>query len=388
MAEPDAPIQASPIRTARVRTATPDLPAGGPGRGCGRGRRRRGRGVRLPGHRAGPGEPAGTGARPGRGAPAGAVPRPVPAGILPQSQRQTAVISFNATADGRAELHRPVPDDHRAGQVPDRGRQRAAGGHRSPAVRLGRARTDRGAGRPRRDGRGGVHAVRRLVRAGPPTTGAGQAQADDRVPRRRPGPGAVRRRPGGSAQRGQLRQVVYALRDIARHTRGGMQARWRIDGFSSPARPSGPFPATCSGSWTASPTRTPTGPRWTAWSGSSRTPRAGRLDRRGQLFVVRLIRMLVEFWNRVDVTEQENMIGRRRATGYPLDANSIQATPDFAADPTGEVIPLTSHIRLANPRTAESADSRILRRATTTTAASTRSATWTSGWSSRASSRI
>ena len=56
------------------------------------------------------------------------------------------------------------------------------------------------------------------------------------------------------------------------------------------------------------------------------------------------------------------MIGRRRASGYQLDANSIGATPNFPADPTGSVIPLTSHIRLANPRTAETADSRILRR--------------------------
>jgi deferrochelatase/peroxidase EfeB len=56
------------------------------------------------------------------------------------------------------------------------------------------------------------------------------------------------------------------------------------------------------------------------------------------------------------------MIGRRRATGYPLSANSIYATPDFATDPSGAVIPLTSHIRLANPRTPQTADSRILRR--------------------------
>ena len=36
--------------------------------------------------------------------------------------------------------------------------------------------------------------------------------------------------------------VLHALRDIAKNTRGGMQANWRIDGFSSPARPAGTVP--------------------------------------------------------------------------------------------------------------------------------------------------
>ena len=159
--------------------------------------------------------------------------------------------------------------------------------------------------------------------------------------------------------------VMHALRDFAKNTRGGMQINWRIDGFSSPARPAGTVPRNMLGfmDGIANPSVTSSAqmdslvwvdpdssgePAWTAG---------------GSYLVVRLIRMFVEFWDRVDISEQETMFGRRKDSGFPLDGDSLYAVPNYAADPTGDVIPLTAHMRLANPRTPQTAASRILRRA-------------------------
>ncbi len=152
--------------------------------------------------------------------------------------------------------------------------------------------------------------------------------------------------------------IHHAIRDIAKHTSSGMQLRWKMEGYGSPPRPSG-TPRNLLGfkDGTANPTGNLAGSL--VWVDDPAEP-PWALG--GSYQVVRLIRMLVEFWDRVSINEQQNMFGRRRDSGAPLDGNTEFDIPNYAADPHGYVIPLDAHIRLANPRTKATADERIIRR--------------------------
>jgi deferrochelatase/peroxidase EfeB len=156
--------------------------------------------------------------------------------------------------------------------------------------------------------------------------------------------------------------AIHAVRDIAKHTRGGMQILWRMDGFVSPARPAG-VPRNHFGFMDGIANPNVTDPAvanrllWVSQGTGEPDWASG-----GSYHVCRIIRMLIEFWDRVSLNEQQTMIGRYRASGNVLGTGSLTAVPDFASDPKGKTIPLTAHIRLANPRTKASEDSRIFRR--------------------------
>jgi deferrochelatase/peroxidase EfeB len=285
------------------------------------------------------------------------------AGVLPKPKAATAIISFTATAASRAELTELFRT------VTDRARFLTSGGT-PPPVGIGGPSLDSGTLGPT------------VVPDGLTVTfGVGSSLFDDRyglasqLPAHLTPMKAFPNDDLDPAQSdgdlilqltaGHEDVVLHALRDIAKNTRGGMQANWRIDGFASPARPAGTVPRNQLGfmDGISNPSvQSPSEMNELVWvqPGAAGEPSwtAG-----GSYLVVRLIRMFVEFWDRVDVYEQQLMFGRYRDSGYPLDAQGIYATPDYANDPTGDVIPLSAHMRVANPRTPQTASSRILRRA-------------------------
>jgi deferrochelatase/peroxidase EfeB len=150
--------------------------------------------------------------------------------------------------------------------------------------------------------------------------------------------------------------VVHTLRELLRPVRDVFALRWTIDGFQSADR--GPSARSSRRNLfgfrdgTANPDiHDAKLMRQLVW-----TPEGGTFS------VVRVIRMHVEFWDRVGLREQEAMIGRARDTGAPLGGRDEFQDPRLDLDPQGARIPLDAHMRLANPRTPATGDQRLVRR--------------------------
>ncbi|MBO1081207.1 iron uptake transporter deferrochelatase/peroxidase subunit [Roseomonas haemaphysalidis] len=159
--------------------------------------------------------------------------------------------------------------------------------------------------------------------------------------------------------------TLHALRDILKNTPALLRLRWKQDGFLPEAR-GGTAPETPrnllgfkDGTANLDPGDAPL-MRDLVWVGPGREEPAWATG--GSYQVVRIIRNFVERWDRTPLREQEAIFGRAKDSGAPLGGRDEHDPIHYADDPDGARIALESHIRLANPRTADTDGSRILRR--------------------------
>jgi deferrochelatase/peroxidase EfeB len=161
--------------------------------------------------------------------------------------------------------------------------------------------------------------------------------------------------------------VQFALRQLMRRTRSDLVLRWMIDGYARGI-----------GAGQASEAVTPRNLLgFKDGTSNLDVDDAALMDRHvwvgaedgepdwavgGSYQAVRIIRNFVEFWDRTRLIEQEQLIGREKVSGAPLGLSGEFTDPDYPSDPDGKRIPLDAHIRLANPRTPETDENRILRR--------------------------
>lgn len=160
--------------------------------------------------------------------------------------------------------------------------------------------------------------------------------------------------------------VIHALRDVIKHTPDLLSVRWKREGFISDhaARSKGKeTPVNLLGfkDGTANPDSSDNVlMNEVVWVTADQGEPAWAVG--GSYQAVRIIQFHVEFWDRTPLKEQQTIFGRDKQSGAPLGMKNEHDVPDYAHDPDGETIALDSHIRLANPRTKETASSLMMRR--------------------------
>ncbi|MPZ93926.1 MAG: Dyp-type peroxidase [Propionibacteriales bacterium] len=161
----------------------------------------------------------------------------------------------------------------------------------------------------------------------------------------------------------------HALRQLARSTREGLALRWTLDGFArqDTAERAGRTDnrnllGFKDGTANLAPRDTAEMNRFVWLDDDSDAGAEPAWTANGSYQVVRLIRLLVERWDRVALERQEQIIGRRKDSGAPLGGDDEADAPDFARDPDSTTTPADAHIRLARPRTKSTEHQRMLRK--------------------------
>ena len=146
--------------------------------------------------------------------------------------------------------------------------------------------------------------------------------------------------------------AFHALRAIQKDAGSAAKVRWQMNGFNrSPGATAHPMTAR----------------NLMGQMDGTRNPKPGEPDFDQRIFVpsstdpswmangsyavVRRIRMLLDDWEQLSVSEQENVIGRRKANGAPLSGGSETTEMDLEkTDAKGDlVVPINAHARITRP---------------------------------------
>ncbi|THT98665.1 deferrochelatase/peroxidase EfeB [Lampropedia puyangensis] len=163
--------------------------------------------------------------------------------------------------------------------------------------------------------------------------------------------------------------AIHALRDMIKNLADQMVLRWKQEGHVPIVQPSADGSVASARNFlgfrdgSANPDAGDAAVmNQVVWVGAARNEPTWAEG--GTYQAVRIIRNFVERWDRTPLREQEQIFGRTKMTGAPLDAaeSTEFEVPDYTKDPEGLQTRLDSHIRLANPRTPESEENLMLRR--------------------------
>lgn len=146
--------------------------------------------------------------------------------------------------------------------------------------------------------------------------------------------------------------AFHALRALQKDAHGTARVRWQMNGFNrSPGATDRPrttrnLMGQIDGTGNPAPRDKDFAQRVFVPADSS-----PEWMRNGSYAVVRRIRMLLDDWEQLPVSGQEQVIGRRKSTGAPLTGGTETSEPDLEA--TGKdgklVVPLNAHARITRP---------------------------------------